>query len=102
MPPIDPPYGDDRAWTLVAQCVAAGPVSLGEVVGRLEAAWEDLGPQRSVSAYLQNLVRDGRIELVNDGCRWTVCAAAGQGCAACPRKGLLGRLGQWLGSVRQD
>lgn len=86
----------ERAWAVVEQCVAGGPVALGVVVGQLEAELEDTASVRSVSAFLQDMVRGGRIRLVNDGCRWTVCAAVQGNCLLC-RNGALRKLGEWIG-----
>lgn len=97
--PIAPADARERAWAVVEQCVAGGPVALGVVVGQLEAELGESPAIRSVSAFLQDMVRGGRIRLVNDGCRWTVCAAVQGNCLLC-RNGALRKLGQWIVRAR--
>lgn len=100
--PDSAPTGGDareRAWAVVEQCVSGGPVALGVVVGHLEAELGESPAIRSVSAFLQDMVRGGRIRLVNDGCRWTVCAAVQGNCLLC-KNGALRKLGQWIVRAR--
>lgn len=56
----------------VLELVSSGPLPLGRVVADVEAVIADCGSHKSVSACLQEMVRDGQIRMVCDGRRWTV------------------------------
>lgn len=85
----------ELAWRAVEDCLANGPVALGMVVSRIDGAFTDMATAPSVSAYLQEMVRSGRVSLVNDGRRWTVSAVSKD------RLVPFHRIRQWLGRFRQ-